>query len=196
MRVLPFLLMTVLLPMSVAIIIPVFLIPHCDTLEGYNKTNSTLSTGQAQTCITNSILPEKIFTALLIPIMIVPLMGMFKFLLSDDDDEEDQKKLLKQVETEIPNAGQLAKIPCALCSKNVDRPYNLIKHLGVEQTKQYLSFCDESKTEPTLYCCKCYAMVERNPNWQKAMDSMIDDSIKYGELKKINLMKAQEERTN
>lgn len=185
MRSLPFLLMTVLLPMSLAVTIPVFLIPHCDTLQGYNKTNSTLSTGQAQTCLTNSVLPEKIFTVLLLPIMLVPLIGMFKFLLSDDDNEEEQKKLLKQVETEIPNAEQLSKIPCALCHNNVDRPYNLIKHLGIEQTKQYLSFCDESKTEPTLYCCKCYAMVEKNPHWQKAFDDSIDNQIKTNELRKL-----------
>ena len=193
MRQLPFLLMILLLPMGIAILIPVFLIPHCDTLEGYNKTNSTLSTGQAQICLTNSVLPEKIFTVLLIPILLSPLIVIFRSLMLDEDDEED-KKLIKQLTNEIPTVEKLVKIPCALCNKNVDRPYNLIKHLGIEQTKQYLSFCDESKTEPTLYCCKCYAMVERSPNWQKAMDSMIDDAIKYGELKKINLIKSQEER--
>ena len=31
----------------------------------------------------------------------------------------------------------------------------------------------------------CYAMVERNKDWQKAMDDMIDNSIKVGELRKL-----------
>lgn len=167
------------------------LIPNCSGLDGYNKTNSTLSIGIAHDCVTKSEGSSKILGLVMLPCLIFPLIGMMRFLLNDEDDEED-KKLIKQLKDEIPTVEKLIKIPCALCSKNVDRPYNLIKHLGIEQTKQYLSFCDESKTEPTLYCCKCYAMVERNPNWQKAMDSMIDDAIKYGELKKINLMKVEE----
>lgn len=178
--------------MSAVILLPAILVPHCDTIEGYNKTNATLSTGKAQTCVTQSNEFYKLFGLLVIPVMLSPLIVMVIFFLSDDDDIQEDKKLIKQLEIVIPNVEQLTKIPCALCTKNVDRPYNLIKHLGVEQTKQYLSFCDETKTEPTLYCCKCYAMVERNPNWQKAMDNMIDDSIKYGELKKINLIKSQE----
>lgn len=195
MRSIFFLILTIAGPMAAVVSLPIVLMPHCDTLDGYNKTNSTLSIGKAQACVSQANETGKIFGLLMLPLLLIPLIGMIRWFLIDDDDEED-KKLIKQLKNEIPTVEKLVKIPCALCSKNVDRPYNLIKHLGIEQTKQYLSFCDESKTEPTLYCCKCYAMVERNPNWQKAMDNMIDDSIKYGELKKINLMKTQEERIN
>lgn len=187
-----------LLPLMMSPLVLVVATPHlfqdCSTLTGYNKTNSTESTGPALICHNANNQIANISILLLLPGMLLPLLGMFRCLLSDDDDDKADKKLIKAIKTEIPNAESLTKIPCALCSKNVDRPYNLIKHLGVEQTKQYLAFCDETKTDPTLYCCSCYAMVQRNPNWQRAMDNMIDDSIKYGELKKINLMKAQEER--
>lgn len=188
---------------SLFFILPMILMPllfitlspplvDCSKLTGYNKDNSTASTGFAKTCnlINNQI--KVVSTLGIIPMMFLPLLFIFHFLMDDGDTKED-KKLIKQLENEIPNVEGLTKIPCALCSKNVDRPYNLIKHLGVEQTKQYLSFCDETHTEPTLYCCSCYAMVEKNPNWQRAMDKMIDDSIKYGELKKINISKFQEQ---
>lgn len=176
----------------VVILIPGIIMPTCDGLNGYNKDNSTASTGAGKACVLMRNQVEGIVPLLIFPVVFLPLIMTMKLILGGDEEQVD-KKLIKQLESQIPTVSRLEKIPCALCGKNVDRPYNLVKHLGVEQTKQYLDFCDESKTEPTLYCCSCYAMVEKNPNWQKAMDNMIDDSIKYGELKKINLQKSQEE---
>lgn len=178
----------------VVILIPGIIMPTCDGLTGYNKDNSTASTGAAKACVLMRNQVIGFVPLIIFPVVFLPLIMTMKLILGNDDDDQVDKKLIKQLENEIPNVTQLEKIPCALCSKNVDRPYNLIKHLGVEQTKEYLAFCEETKTKPTLYCCRCYAMVERNPDWQKAMDSMIDDSIKYGELKKINLMKIQEKK--
>lgn len=83
------------------------------------------------------------------------------------------------------------EMECMMCKSKIDRPMNLIRHLGIEQTKRYLQFCDETQTKPTLYCCSCYPMVNRNPDWQKAFDDMVNNQIKTNEMRKLWEMKVQ-----
>ena len=97
------------------------------------------------------------------------------------DEEATTKEIYKK---KIPEIERLFDMNCIMCNGKIDQPNNIIKHLGIDQTVKYLKFCDDSNSIPNLYCCGCYATVEKTPNWQKAMDDMIANAIKYGELKK------------
>lgn len=121
---------------------------------------------------------------LVLPLPFLLMLPVFH-ITYDFARDEDKKKTMERIYSEdIPNAEDLFKMKCIMCENKIDRPTNLIEHLGPEQTKNYLQFCNETGTRPSLYCCSCYKLVEKNPNWQKSMDEMIDNAIQYHKLKK------------
>jgi hypothetical protein len=102
----------------------------------------------------------------------------------------EQKKLLQSnfyrenLKQSIPNFEQIMEMKCIMCEGKIHNPTNMIEHLGLKQTKSYIKFCNETKQSPQLYCCSCYSMVERMPDWKMAYAIMVNNSTQAYELRK------------
>jgi hypothetical protein len=90
----------------------------------------------------------------------------------------------EQMKHEIPNIDEIMNMKCILCNNKIDHPTNMLEHLGINQTKSYLKFCQSNEQTPQLYCCSCYSMIEKVPDWKKAYAEMVQNSIQAKELKK------------
>lgn len=62
---------------------------------------------------------------------------------------------------------------CAFCKNEIDSPEHLEDHLGPRQTKKYMEYCKEVKTEPQLYCCDCFETIEENPKFFEVYNDML-----------------------
>lgn len=52
---------------------------------------------------------------------------------------------------------------CACCSSSISHPQNMEKHLGKKETLAYLEYCKSIGSDPLLYCCGCYTVIEESP---------------------------------
>lgn len=118
----------------------------------------------------------------LIGMLGIPMMIVSYYCAKTDDDKATFKYLQKD---QIPKAEKLEGLKCFFCEGKIHFPTNIVKHLGVEETNNYLDFCEENKTSPSLYCCSCFSDVEERPNWQKSMEEMINLAEKYESYKNL-----------
>ena len=97
---------------------------------------------------------------------------------------------MNQVIPEEPKLKIDFDMKCSCCDGKIHYPDKLIDLLGTTGTVKYFEFCEKTKTEPQLFCCSCFGLMQNNSNIISAINKM-NQKVK----KMIDLSEREEEVT-
>ena len=64
------------------------------------------------------------------------------------------------------------EMKCTCCEGKIHYPDKIVKLLGEEGTIKYFEFCKKTGSEPQMFCCSCYALMQNNGNIISAVNKM------------------------
>jgi len=64
------------------------------------------------------------------------------------------------------------KMKCSCCDDKIHYPDKMIQLLGNDGTEKYFKFCEKTGSEPQLFCCSCYGIMQRNSSIISAVNKM------------------------
>lgn len=74
------------------------------------------------------------------------------------------------------------EMKCSCCEGKIHYPDKIVQLLGEEKTIKYFEFCKKTGTEPQLFCCSCYGLMQNNKNIISAVNKMNDKIKKMMDL--------------